>query len=585
MILDDRVLERIFRTEQKQPGSIHRALLVTQGHLTGNLPHLADAPSEIMMRGPVANSLKQRINEISRIDTGVLPMVEGRLLNGSESLRGAVLAARFRFVEHSKNANSLLLTRNQLRSTHANFMNLLTGDVATDQQIRDKITHVENDLGNIDREEGHLIDEMQREVKALRQRLDGIIHLLGGYVRLGISQQASKAFAQLKNLEQIQGMSIQDLAVWWKQLTDVERSLHDAKYGHVLRNLDGLPIDYRVEANRIFLEKEAETNPKLSQKLHDEGLLDKNGKLTSRVVLFDTTDGESFGESITVHGNCTNYDNVNLHYEGTRAGPGYSGTKLREKYDEWKFGPGQICTTTFVMRNTKNAEWGPIIKTRDTPFITAPVVSFEKFPSTKYGVDYNADKAVKFANGIQANAGATGIHVTGHSHGALTAAEVACRLKATAHLQDPAPSAFEHFQGNCVSHIYVYRDLDSSDADAKILSGNPLEFFKGVAEKASGLPILETTVIGKIVSSAFDDNKVSKILASESIPEQKKFESENPGVIVKTINSGDYGVAGGNKDSIYEKNEGSSHSAFNARSWSTTHRYEIAIHNAQNQLS
>jgi hypothetical protein len=189
MILDDRVQERIFGTEQKQPGSVHRALLVTQGHLTGRLPHSADAPSEIMMRGPVANSLEQRINEISKIDTGVLPMVEGRLLNGSESLRGAVLAARFRFAEHSNNANSLLSTRNQLRSTHANFMNQLTGDVVADQQIRDKITHVENDLGNIDREEGRLIDKMQSEVEALRHRLDGIIHLLGGYVRLGFTSR------------------------------------------------------------------------------------------------------------------------------------------------------------------------------------------------------------------------------------------------------------------------------------------------------------------------------------------------------------------------------------------------------------
>jgi len=189
MILDDRVQERIFGTEQKQPGSIHRALLVTQGHLTGKLSHLADAPSEIMMRGPVANSLEQRINEISKLHTGVLPMVEGRLLNGSESLRGAVRATRFRFAEHSNNANSLLSTRNQLRSTHANFMNQLTGDVVADQQIRDKITHVENDLGNIDREEGRLTDEMQRDVEALRQRLDGMIHLLGGYVRLGFTSR------------------------------------------------------------------------------------------------------------------------------------------------------------------------------------------------------------------------------------------------------------------------------------------------------------------------------------------------------------------------------------------------------------
>ena len=189
MILDDRVQECIFRSEQKQPGSIHKALLVTQGFLTGNLPLLANAPSEIMMRGPVANSLEQRINEISKLDTGVLPMVEGRLLKGSESLRGAVLTARFRFAEHSNNANSLLSTRNQLRSTHANFMNQLTGDVVADQQIRDKITHVENDLDIIDREVGRLTDEMQMEVEALRQRLDGMIHLLGGYVRLGLTSR------------------------------------------------------------------------------------------------------------------------------------------------------------------------------------------------------------------------------------------------------------------------------------------------------------------------------------------------------------------------------------------------------------
>ena len=106
MILDDRVQECIFGTEQKQPGSISRSLLQTQSRLTSKLPHIADPHLKIMMIGPVANTLEWRMNEIVGSEAGVLPLVKKRLLDGSDSLRMAALGARSRGTPNRSNLRS-----------------------------------------------------------------------------------------------------------------------------------------------------------------------------------------------------------------------------------------------------------------------------------------------------------------------------------------------------------------------------------------------------------------------------------------------------------------------------------------------
>ena len=192
VILDDRAQERVFRTEQRQPGSISRALLRTQGRLTSKLPHLADAHLKIMMVGPVANTLERRINEIAATDTGVLPLVKRHLLDGADSLRVAALGARSRIATYDNRARTLQSNKSQLLGTHASLMSRLSGDAVLDQQTRREITQVENELGNIHREEDQLFKELGSEADSMLQRVDGAVQLLSGYVRLGFISRTTR---------------------------------------------------------------------------------------------------------------------------------------------------------------------------------------------------------------------------------------------------------------------------------------------------------------------------------------------------------------------------------------------------------
>jgi len=584
VLLGDSVQDRLFRIEKSQPGSIRRSLLRTQGRLTSKLEHRDNAHLKVMMVGPVADSLARRIGEIADPESGVLSVVDFRLNRVSESLRASALAARWRVASQLNRAQTLIATRTSLQSTHAGLMGRLSGDVLIDQQVRREITDVENQLAGLQRDEVRLHEELRTEADALRQKIDAVVQMLGGYIRLGLHSRTAVVIHQPKTIEQITQMSIADRAVWWSRLTHAEQRMYDAKFHHILRNLNGLPVDYRIGANQKYLEEAARTSPSIRDALKKEGLLSEDGRLSSRVVFFDTSTTESFGESITAHGNCPTYHNVNLHYEGTGAGPGTNGSKLRTHYDEMDFSliGIQNCTTTFVMRNTKNARWYEIDLRK------SPAIDLRKSPATGYGVNYNADGGEAFVEGLRVNGSAEVLHVTGHSHGTRSAAELACRVKAdAAHLQDPAPWTFSHLHGECVKRIIIYRDTDSSDAGAKILNGGwgfveglletPAGAFIGDNEASRGIDSLwENLPVGFI----FDDNKASRFLALFSIPEQKVWQLSNPGVTVETIHSGTPGVIGGPRDSIYETNQGSSHGAFVHNTWRTEQKIQIAKVNA-----
>jgi len=532
-----------------------------------------------MMVGPVADSLARRIGEIADPESGVLSVVDFRLNRVSESLRASALGARGRVASQLNRAQTLIATRTSLQSTHAGLMGRLSGDVMIDQQVRREITDVENQLAGLQREEVGLLEELRSEADALRQKIDAVVQLLGGYIRLGLIPRTAVVLHQPKTIEQITQMSIADRAVWWSRLTDAEQRMYDAKFHHILRNLDGLPVDYRIEANQKYLEEAARMSPSVRDALKKEGLLSEDGRLTSKVVFFDTSPTESFGESITAHGKCPNYDNVNLHYEGTAAGPLTNGSSLRTHYDEMVFSQYGIenCTTTFVMRNTKNARW---------PWQLP--IDVTKSPTTDYGVNYNADGGEAFVEGLRANGSAQVLHVTGHSHGTRSAAELACRVKAdAAHLQDPAPWTFSHLRGECVKRLVIYRDTDSSDADAKMIDGG-WDFVDGLLEKPAGAlfgdnkfsNLFDLTWEGLPIGAYFDDNKISRFLALKSIPEQIYWQRSNPGVTVETIHSGMPGVMGGQRDSILEINQGTSHSAFVYESWRGEQETQIAIINS-----
>jgi len=197
VLLGDSVQDRLFRIEKSQPGSIRRSLLRTQGRLTSKLEHRDNAHLKVMMVGPVADSLARRIGEIADPESGVLSVVDFRLNRVSESLRASALGARGRVASQLNRAQTLIATRTNLHSTHAGLMGRLSGDVMIDQQVRREITDVENQLAGLQREEVRLLEELRSEADALRQKIDAVVQMLSGYIRLGLTERVPQIFPQM----------------------------------------------------------------------------------------------------------------------------------------------------------------------------------------------------------------------------------------------------------------------------------------------------------------------------------------------------------------------------------------------------
>jgi len=196
VLLGDSVQDRLFRTEESQSGSIKRSLLRTQGRLTSKLDHRDSAHLKVMMVGPVADSLARRIGEIADPESGVLSVVDFRLNRVSESLRASALAAHGRVASQLNRAQTLIATLTNLKSMHAGLMGRLSGDVMIDQQVRREITDVENQLAGLYREEGRLLEELRSEAEALRQKIDEVVQMLGGYIRLGLTERVPQIYRQ-----------------------------------------------------------------------------------------------------------------------------------------------------------------------------------------------------------------------------------------------------------------------------------------------------------------------------------------------------------------------------------------------------
>lgn len=242
VLLGDSVQDRLFHIEKSQPGSIRRSLLRTQGRLTSKLEHRDNAHLKVMMVGPVADSLARRIGEIADPESGVLSVVDFRLNRVSESLRASALAARGRVASQLNRAQTLIATRTSLQSTHAGLMGRLSGDVMIDQQVRREITNVENQLAGLQREEVRLLEELRSEADALRQKIDAVVQMLGGYIRLGLVDQVPKSFLQDSRTGSPDGPT-EDSSFWEGLMDFLEDEIPDAAEREKI--IDKLKVKFR----------------------------------------------------------------------------------------------------------------------------------------------------------------------------------------------------------------------------------------------------------------------------------------------------------------------------------------------------
>lgn len=227
LLLGDPVQDRLFCYEKRQPGSIQRSLLRTQGRLTSKLEHQDNAHLKVMMLGPVADSLARRIGEIADPESGVLSIVNFRLNRVSESLRESALAARGRVATQLIRAQTLTSSRTNLQSTHAGLMGRLSGDVKIDQQVRREITDVENQMASVHREENQILEALREEASALRQRIDAQVQMLGNFARLGLINRAPQSISQDSRTRSPDELT-EDRSYWEALMDSLEDQIPDA---------------------------------------------------------------------------------------------------------------------------------------------------------------------------------------------------------------------------------------------------------------------------------------------------------------------------------------------------------------------
>jgi len=111
-----------------------------------------------------------------------------------------------------------------------------------DQQVRREITDVENQLAGLQREELRLLEELRSEADALRQKIDAVVQMLGGYIRLGLVDQVPKSFLQDSRTGSPDGPT-EDSSFWEGLMDFLEDEIPDAAEREKI--IDELKVKFR----------------------------------------------------------------------------------------------------------------------------------------------------------------------------------------------------------------------------------------------------------------------------------------------------------------------------------------------------
>jgi len=189
MATSEEVHEKLTRLDKGQPGSVLRALRLTRDRLTG------ERGSEIMLKGPTAETLTERVNEL----VGNVGLVGARVFDLSEEDRehanrapiALTIPLRDELVRASSTLARLLGSAVELRNwretREAELASLVeTSDPATNAIRHERRAEIAGEITHVSQQETELLGDVYEASNAVRQSLEELTQLLSNLIRIGL---------------------------------------------------------------------------------------------------------------------------------------------------------------------------------------------------------------------------------------------------------------------------------------------------------------------------------------------------------------------------------------------------------------
>jgi len=335
MATSEDVHEKLTRLDKRQPGSVLRSLRLTRDRLTG------ERGSEIMLKGPTAERLKVRVNElvgnVGLVGASVFELSEEDREHANRAPVALSIPLRDELVRASSTLDRLLVSAVELRNwreiKEAELASLVeTSDPAVNAIRHQRRVEIAGEIALVNQRETDLLGDVYEVSNAVRRGLEERMHLLSNLSRLGLgSIPKAQVISQPITAEQLANLSIDDRAEVWLQMTPNERNAMIKTGYAILRNLDGLPLGDREKMQELFVRNVFRYGPEEARAwLISMGFLRRDGELGRRFVMLDL-DRKRY---ITAHG-CASYEDIQVNLEGTGTNPaGPNGTGNLDKLDE-----------------------------------------------------------------------------------------------------------------------------------------------------------------------------------------------------------------------------------------------------------
>jgi hypothetical protein len=383
MATSEEVHEKLTRLDKGQPGSVLRALRLTRDRLTG------ERGSEIMLKGPTAERLTERVNEL----VGNVGLVGARVFDLSEEDREhanrAPIALSIPLHDELVRASSTLdrllgkavELRNWREDKEAELASLVeTSDLDANAIREQRRAEIAGEITSVSQRETDLLGDVYEVSNAIRQRLEELSQLLSNVMRLGLGPiPTSQVIFQSFTKEQLAGLSIEERARVWLRMAPQQRdTMIETSYAD-LRNLDGLPLADREKMQERFVRDVFRYGPEEDREwLISMGFLRRDGEPGRRFVMLDL-DNKKY---VTVHG-CTSYEDIQVHLEGTGTNPsdpdGFRNLNNLDKKAQWAKDGGD-CVAHLLYRNAEFPQWlGINMPYLNTGFSEADQRAFNKF--------------------------------------------------------------------------------------------------------------------------------------------------------------------------------------------------------------
>jgi len=369
MATSEDVHEKLTRLDKRQPGSVLRSLRLTRDRLTG------ERGSEIMLKGPTAERLKVRVNElvgnVGLVGASVFDLSEEDREHANRAPVALSIPLRDELVRASSTLDRLLGSAVELRNwreiKEAELASLVeTSDAAVNAIRHQRRVEIAGEIALVNQRETDLLGDVYEVSNAVRRGLEERMQLLSNLIRLGLGPiPTPQVIFQPVTSEQLSKMDTPEIAKRWSELPKWEKDRLIDNDFEKLRNTDGIDGPSRERMQELYIKSIiAEGGPRL-QKLEELGFV-KDGKQTRRFVYLTLETKTHRGPPplqrgdyvdasyVTAHG-CDDYKDLQYVIEGTSTDPnnpkGLGNLDATDVKADYVKRMTKTCRTFLVVRN------------------------------------------------------------------------------------------------------------------------------------------------------------------------------------------------------------------------------------------